>query len=383
MLTLIKLKDFKAFMDIEFPFKQLTLLTGLNSSGKSSILHALLLINQSISEDKSVGKLLLNGYQITLGNVSDVTNEITGQNGMEIGIQTEEAYCQWKFESEDRRQIVIPLKEFILTKTDGMTVTEEHTVSNLEAQEETLVKNITQVLHDLVYIGAERIGPREVYTLNLSRNPKDVGKSGEKTAGVLYWQQESLPHPELRIEGVGHSLPLQVNAWMDRFFPGAFVEVSTVLGSNLVSLGLRANKSSPLRRPQNVGYGLTHVLPIITACLVAEPGDLLLIENPEAHLHPAGQSQMGQFLAQAVRTGVQLIMETHSDHVLNGVRRYVRENGLDSSEVAIYFFNPPKEDEQPQVISIGVNPDGSLDSWPNGFFDQIDKDLMELSGWGE
>ena len=73
-------------------------------------------------------------------------------------------------------------------------------------------------------------------------------------------------------------------------------------------------------RPTNMGFGVSYALPVITAGLLAPAGSLLVVENPEAHLHPAGQSRVGRFLAHLAASGVQVVAETHSDHVLNGVR---------------------------------------------------------------
>jgi predicted ATPase len=134
-----------------------------------------------------------------------------------------------------------------------------------------------------------------------------------------------------------------------------------------------------------VGFGLTHILPIVTAALIARPSQVLLIENPEVHLHPAGQSQMGEFLARVAATGVQIILETHSDHVLNGLRRAVRNKAMGPDDVAIYFFNErdrAKRGEVSQVVSPAIDREGNLDHWPEGFFDQFDKDMDFFSGWG-
>lgn len=130
----------------------------------------------------------------------------------------------------------------------------------------------------------------------------------------------------------------------------------------------------------NVGFGLTQILPIIISCLTAKEGDLLIIENPEVHLHPKGQAMMGEFLAEVANTGVQIIIETHSDHVLNGIRRSVKSKGIDESKVAFYFFNNRAFNES-QIISPQIDENGRIDHWPNGFFDQFDKDISFLAGW--
>lgn len=107
-----------------------------------------------------------------------------------------------------------------------------------------------------------------------------------------------------------------------------------------------------------------------------------MIENPEVHLHPKGQAMMGQFLAEAANAGVQVIVETHSDHVLNGVRRAVKSGGISAESVAIHFFRPRAEGEA-QVISPLIDQTGGIDYWPDGFFDQFDKDMNYFAGWGD
>ena len=101
-------------------------------------------------------------------------------------------------------------------------------------------------------------------------------------------------------------------------------------------------------------------------------------------MHPAGQVMMGEFLAQVVSAGVQVVIETHSDHVLNGIRRAVRSGALPKDDVALHFFRPRrknKEDDGPQVQSPILDADGNIDSWPKGFFDQFDKDMNYFAGW--
>ena len=120
----------------------------------------------------------------------------------------------------------------------------------------------------------------------------------------------------------------------------------------------------------------------MVAALSASKGDLLLIENPEVHLHPSGQTQMGQFLGDVARSGVQLIVETHSDHVLNGIRRAVKGGRLTPDQVALHFFRP-RSGEGAQVLSPQIDRKGGIDTWPDGFFDQFDKDSSHFAGWGQ
>lgn len=125
---------------------------------------------------------------------------------------------------------------------------------------------------------------------------------------------------------------------MRKFFPGCGLVVQQVPQANAVTLGLRTSEDTDFHRPIHVGFGLTQILPIVVAALSASKGYIILIENPEVHLHPAGQALMGQFLADVAVAGVQVIVETHSDHVLNGIRRLVKENKIMPEQVADPFL---------------------------------------------
>ena len=118
--------------------------------------------------------------------------------------------------------------------------------------------------------------------------------------------------------------------------------------------------------------------------LTAEPGSLLLIENPEAHLHPAAQAKMGKLLALSAQYGVQIIVETHSDHLLNGIRLLVKGDKewdkVDSDKIIVHYFNSELEDDFDKRYkdTLKINPSGKLDGWPVGFFDEWEKNLRTL-----
>ncbi|WP_343502287.1 MULTISPECIES: AAA family ATPase [Roseobacteraceae] len=140
--------------------------------------------------------------------------------------------------------------------------------------------------------------------------------------------------------------------------------------------GEGAAYGDPLR-PTNVGFGLTHALPVVTACLAAKPGTMLVVENPEAQLHPRGQSMIGRLLALTAANGTQVIVETHSDHVLNGIRLAVKEEFLVPDVVRLHFFSR-LPGEASSFESPVLGPDGRLSYWPDGFFDQWERSLDRL-----
>ena len=207
-----------------------------------------------------------------------------------------------------------------------------------------------------------------------------VGPAGEYAVSVLHSGRDEYVRAELALPDVPATRLLQVEARMRTFFPGCGLAVQQVPQANAVTLGLRTSDDVDFHRPVHVGFGITQILPIVIASLSARRDDLLLIENPEIHLHPAGQALMGQFLAEVTRSGVQVILETHSDHVLNGVRRAVKAGQLPAEQVSIHFFRPRSVDGV-QVVSPILDDTGNIDAWPDGFFDQFDKDMNHFAGW--
>ena len=114
---------------------------------------------------------------------------------------------------------------------------------------------------------------------------------------MLHWGRDEPVLDALRIDDAPGSRLRQVEAHMRHFFPGFGMDLNQIPRSNSVMLGLRTADDTDFHRPVHVGFGLTQVFPIVVAALSARAGDLLLIENPEVHLHPAGQAAMGHFLS--------------------------------------------------------------------------------------
>ena len=393
MLTQLILENFKCFESLHLPLASLTLLTGFNSAGKSTVLQALGALHQTSLESEWSNELLLNASKVALGSVKDVVNDTKGGRGFSIGLETEQLSCSWTLESLDRNSLTIPIQHIVWKAFNSennewrsqdfdilMSDQESPPLRNLLPQrlvaESRPAQQLGILIRDLEYISAERSGPRDTYPANSNPREKSVGLHGEKAPWVLYHNAEDRPLEGLILTDIQPTLQRQAEAWLRTFFPGVRLEINPVLRTNLVTLGLRMADQEEFRRPQNVGYGLTHVLPILTACLVASKGKILLIENPEAHLHPSGQSMMGRFLARAAAAGLQVIVETHSDHILNGVRLAVRGNLIPAKSVSLNFFI--QKDNKASVLSPKVDERGSINDWPQGFFDQLEMDLMEL-----
>ena len=172
----------------------------------------------------------------------------------------------------------------------------------------------------------------------------------------------------------------QLDAWIGSLFPGAQANVQLLPQVSRLSLQFRLFDTGSWRRPANIGYGLTYAFPILVSLLAADAGQIVVIDSPEAHLHPSAQSQMGRLLAHFAAAGVQVLVETHSDHLLNGVRLAVKDQIIAHTDLEIHFFAGATRDTH-GVVSPTIDRAGRINDWPKGFFDQSDNDLSVLSGW--
>lgn len=379
MLTRLDLKYFKCFELLKLPLAHLTLLSGSNASGKSSVLQALVLLHQTMREHEWSTRLMLNGNAIRLGTVTDVVDKVHGRRNCEIGVEDGSPTYHWVFTGE-RSDMSMAVERMILSTVSYDRPKSLRYLLPLDFDGDAM--SLANRLKGITYITAERVGPREVYALEDRQIATVVGPAGEHAVSILHWGRDEETISGLVLKGLPPTRLRQVEERMRIFFPGCGLVVQQVPQANAVTLGLRTSADTSFHRPIHEGFGLTQVFPIVVAALSAAKEDILLIENPEVHLHPAGQSLMGQFLAEVAQAGIQVVLETHSDHVLNGIRRFVKGEQINPEQVAIHFFRP-RTDEAAQVISPQLDASGNIDAWPEGFFDQIDKDMNYFAGWGE
>ena len=377
MLTRLDLQYFKCFEVLQLPLSPLTLLSGSNASGKSTVLQALVLLHQTIREQEWSLRLMLNGATLRLGTVSDVVDQVHGRRTFEIGLEDDEITYHWELSGE-RNELSMSVDRITAGGNSYNKPMELRNLLPTIADQKTA--SLSDRLRGLTYITAERLGPREYYAVEDRQTAAVVGPTGEHAVSLLHLGRDEQVLDDLVLPDIASTRLRQTEARMQSFFPGCGLEVQQVPQANAVTLGLRTSDDTAFHRPIHAGFGLTQILPIVVAALSAAEGDILIIENPEVHLHPGGQALMGQFLADVTRAGVQVIVETHSDHILNGIRRSVKAERLTADQVDIHFFRP-RSAEGAQVLSPQISNSGSIDTWPEGFFDQYDKDMNHFVGW--
>ena len=218
------------------------------------------------------------------------------------------------------------------------------------------------------YLGPLREAPHVLYDPGPTRT--DLGITGEYSAAVLHAQAKRQErNPNLGSDGEWSDLSTALNYWLRQF--GMATEAQAE-DRGRIGIGLRvtppyANRSLDLT---SVGVGVSQVLPVMLLCLLAPPGSLVILEQPELHLHPKLQQQLADFLLACARSGRQLLVETHSEHLVNRLRRRIAEDESDETQGLVGLLFAEQHDGSTQYRASEVNALGGVDNdWPEGFLD--------------
>lgn len=354
MINEIGLRNFKCFSDKKIKLNTLTILAGANASGKSSIIQALLLYFHS--------------KENITANIIDVNNFLH----IDIG-SPKELLCQNPV--GDAQTIDIIMKD---AKENTETV--KFKIQDPGLSLEVIDKKFNQDNHYfLQYLNAERIGPRIMNQILVTQN--GVSANGENAAYIIEKsdREEFMVSDFMRDkEDKSKKFSYQVEKWMSAILGELQIDVQTDYQKSKTEIKYRNSYTDYEVVPPLTGFGISYVLPIVVAglyCSGVETPSVLLVENPEAHLHPNAQSNIGKFLALIAQSGVQVILETHSDHVIDGARLQMIKGAKTNKMVINYFENLIGE---VSVHEISVKENGDLTEWPKGFFDQKQTDLREL-----
>lgn len=351
----LEIKGFKCFKDISIPINELTVLVGSNGFGKSTTIQALLLLRQALDNGNWVA--LNDTFGLELGTTSDIINQNYSESNITIRLLD-------KF----NEKLLIGCKLNIEDKLDELVLPSELNI----ASDETLFSN-----SHFYYVSAEREGPRTSQKLS----PMDYlscGTRGERTAQVLGTDAGMVKILTERMfpGSKNPNLNAQVNEWLSSIFHK--IKVVANIDTKLMRASIRTSNQFAIGDVQttNMGFGISYVLPIIVDGLVAESNSLFVVENPEAHLHPAAQTAIGYFLAFIAFSGVHVILETHSDHVIDGIQLFGLQHKDWLSKITINNYGI-EDGGTPVVTPISIDEAGNYSDWPKGFMDQTQINYME------
>jgi predicted ATPase len=325
MINEIHLDGFKSFYDEYIQLKGLTLLTGLNSSGKSSIIQAIAMAEKSRSSN---GNFLLEGH----GSANELINQSKKEFNIEISADSYRVYM-----SSNKME----------SKLDG------------------------EMTDNIFSLEAGRFGGQNSIVIYNDNN--EIGIKGENVLKCIdKCSNEIIPLALQHKDTEGTTLWYNLKAWLGIISPRVSFDYK------IQEFTDSSYSIFDSHRTTNVGFGLSYTLPVIALLLRASvlKNSIVLLENPEAHLHPKGQTEMGRLIACAVDAGVQVIVETHSDHLFDGIRLYTKEKGDFADKFIGYWI---ERDENSFVYSIRINNNGKLlEKGPDGFFDQFEINALQL-----
>ena len=391
MISELLLENFKLFgKETRFPgLKKINLLTGVNGRGKSSALQPLLLFKQTLLRSRSSRQLFLSGSFVDLGSALDVKHvDASITRPIRIGFQEEGEYFIYTFGAASDNSQALDIRKFEGIGPFNLSVDVDNSTIFHDLVPE-IGNNSKWILpfQDVVYISAERIGPKMSFSPS---SDEWIDKRGEHTIQMLYERQYDLVDKSI-IDGMNDifqdidedelspTVNDVLNFWMTKMFGNSAATVSYIEAANIYALGIRTEQKGgkAVFKPTNVGFGYSYALPILIAGLTARKGTILIVENPEAHLHPSAQSMITKFLGLVANCNVQVFIETHSEHILNALRVMVVQQNMRAEDINVLFFDNALEN---YFESIPIENNGKMDHWPTKFFDQAEKDLNVLLG---
>lgn len=313
-------------------FKQLTIITGLNSTGKSSLIQSILF---PIAMNGINGRGLLNHVMVL--SFDAIRNRYLNSKEIRVNYEVEHSEVSYRWMGEKLEISELPI----------------------------------DIEHNLYYLSANRIGAEQHSKLSPYYK---VGVSGEYLLGTFEVEKSKTLIPELIREDSSYTLATQVNHWLS-YILGVPIELQTDKRlDDVVEVQYKSDGLSNLS-PLQLGAGVSYLAKILIMCLRARKGDILLIENPEIHLHPGSQARVGEFLSFIAHSGIQLIVETHCEHLIHRVGYEIYKKRLSSEEATILYKGAVQEPFE--VIGFELDGKFAID-FPEGFFDATLTELLEM-----
>lgn len=336
MINSIHIENYKCIEDANIEFKPLTIVTGLNSTGKSTLLQAVLLANWSSVKQFKISQSLSTDFEVIRCkniNKERILVKANYSNGTNKLFDCSSSSITFTDSSEDQQQYGINF--FYLKSVRG--------IGNF-----IWINNIDKTKVDF----SDGTGAFYIYEL-------------EKTMQVI---------PELRKYEESDTLQAQLNFWLS-YITSQNIELSTEKSSEEMLFIKYKSNGIPNISPLNLGTGVTYLAEVLITCLRAKKDDVVVIENPEIHLHPLAQAKLGEFLAFIANAGIQVIVETHCEHLINRVQYEVYKHNLSHDAVTILY---KKSTDTPfEEIRLKKGGNYTVD-FPDGFFDATLTELMDM-----
>ena len=399
MLKHIGFDNFKCLSGKEFNLSKVNVFTGYNGRGKSSVMQAILMLSQSVRKDdlNSFAHLHVNGDLVKLGDFDELlfnTDKLYFDVYMTLS-NTKDHKIVLSYDMDNDYKVGI-LKKCEIDGENFFDTASSMPSSNSDSKKSDIgdLRQLPVYLYNhfwsqnLHYVSANRQGPVKFVERDEIPEYFRVGADGSRTINTLSSYRDKVDkRMNINLDDYNsYDLITATTKWIDNIMNGGSLNVSgnaihtsddqgNIKKSTILSLGFGVKEDGNIYPSYHVGFGYSYILSIVVTALIAKEGDIVIVENPEAHLHPEAQTRLTFMLAKLGARGVQVFIETHSEHVINGIRLAAlkEEYALNNEDVRIFFFD---KDFQKKDLIIEKN--GKILNWPERFFDQYQKELSEI-----
>lgn len=445
MFTKLFLENFRAYKSESIELNKINLFFGPNNSGKSSLISALNLITQTVQSADIGVDILLSGKFEDFGTYYDMVNGNDESKKIALGIEAELKIPQRYFEQSSRggrllrikeknekgyleiklgyrknrheiqllsTEIQIP-KEKLLIRTkrnrlgrhliESMIGLEDLTndqmnqmisVRNLLPNVYTsgvlgikhlsyeklrnvreFIRRLREQINKVEFVGPFRSNPQRLYSIT-GESPSKVGRHGERALEIMMQDAKKRGKEKKNLmilasdwlEKAEISGNIYIQAMMDRYFEVIIPNFYTREAENL----------------SDVGFGCSQIIPVLIAGFNVAEGGTFIVQEPEIHLHPKAQAELGTFLKTLYKREVQLIVETHSEHLLLRLQSHVAKGEIKAKDVNVFYIDPEggsKNKRRKEIIKIDIGEDGYFkEKWPRGFFPERLEEAERLAG---
>jgi predicted ATPase len=436
MLTELTLKNYRAFHQQRFRLSKLNIFVGPNNSGKSAAVSSLNLIAQTLHDNAAGAPLVLRGNHDDLGTYHDVVYGNKANRNIGLGLTHGQYHTYFEFSYRSvRREIEVSKYELNIKNEPTYSYVARKDAYDLEyfGQKSESFFQSSKTRPD---IGGFQVRDRQLFELTMGRRTVDIAGDKSDLAKRLQDLERQVRHAGFHLMDVFGNFesisPFRDAPKRTYLFSGASPTTVGRTGANTIDIlvsdafrrggekkGLveavsqwfqnngiaRSVKVKPLTSRHfevciigndgsehnlcDVGFGCSQVLPVLVgginligrrrrSRLSQRFAGIFVVQEPEIHLHPNAQADLGSVFVDLARNGVQLFVETHSDNLVLRVQKHVALGELAPDDVTIYFIRDEKGEKV--VQSIPIDEQGMFKSeWPGGFFPQRQIESLELA----
>jgi len=435
MLKKISAENYKSFQELDVELAPITLFVGPNNSGKSSVISLVRLLSQTLESHDPNVRLLLNGALGDFGTYKDLIhgNQTKKHLKISLSISPKDNYnfiggdtkkvdfsLTYKYRSslkevilkkltiggDDKHHITTEFNEdtekFVVRQVANFDIPNTTAFASIQrgfdvrnfiprmmvstspdAAADSLTKtaareiriatrngyHVSHHFQNIEYVGAMRMPPSRTYLYTGEKRQK-VGANGEHAITMLAMDS-------IRRGSKSKGIRQGVIKWLSAAGIASDLKIVS-LSDRYFEIHIQHPITKEFQNFADVGYGNSQVIPVLVAGFNCVKGDILIAEEPEIHLHPKAQAELGDFLVDLNNRGVQTIIETHSEHMIVRLQQHIAAGRLDPAAIHIYFIEPTINGKKLRKLTLD-NKGIFLTPWPGGFFPERLEEAKQLA----